>query len=346
MQAYKFIFWGVLFVSCWSCIQNAETVKKQKKRNHIIQVRDKVKEIEIENVVISNFAATYIINQYLIISDTKSPDKVIHLFDKNNFNYITSTGDKGLGPFEITRLIQMGINETERIFYASDHGKQQIYRFELDSVLVNPHYLPKIHVKMDKEIWPQNYLAVNDTLFTGTFTLPVKNGDYRPAIGKWNMLTGEIEIMNKYDHPKIERKRAHFAMSLDHGIFVECYNHHDLMTICDLNGELKFYIYGRKWDNATQNRINFYRQVEVCKDKIIAVYADGEDNFVTDKDGKIIPANYPSQFIIFDIHGDYMLTLETGYQIVRFCYDKDSNRIIMAMDDVIQFAYLDMDGII
>ena len=29
-----------------------------------------------------------------------------------------------------------------------------------------------------------------------------------------------------------------------------------------------------------------------------------------------------------------------------FCYDKDNNRIIMNLDDEIQFAYLDLEGLL
>ena len=340
------ILYLFIFVAFLSCIYNSETVKIHKKRDNIIRVREMVKEIEIEDVIISRFARTYLIDKYLIISDTQSSEKVIYLFDRNTFNYVTSVGNRGLGPYEITRLMEVGINELDRVFYASDHGKRQIFRFELDSVVSNPNYIPKVHVKMDNLISPHDYLSVNDTLFIGSFWLKVDEGDYRPAVGEWNMITGEKMILNKYDHPKIERKRASFAMSKEYGIFVECYWHHDLMSICDLNGNLKYYVYGRKWDDRTQNSINFYRDVVFCKDKIVALFSDGELNFVEDVNGRIRSGDYPSKFIAFDLLGNYIHTLETGYQIQSFNYDIQNNRIIMVLDDEIQFAYLDLDGIL
>ena len=42
------------------------------------------------------------------------------------------------------------------------------------------------------------------------------------------------------------------------------------------------------------------------------------------------------------LDGNYLKTLETGYKIARFCYDRDNNRILLSMDDDIQFGYLDM----
>jgi hypothetical protein len=43
---------------------------------------------------------------------------------------------------------------------------------------------------------------------------------------------------------------------------------------------------------------------------------------------------------------NYIQTLETGYRISYFCYDKENNRILMALDDDIQFACLELDGLI
>ena len=340
------ILYLLVIVLCGSCMRNTKTVKIQKKRDNIIYVREKVKEIEIEDVIISRRSQVYLIDNYLIINDQYFPfDKCIHLFDKNDFSYVTSTGDRGPGPNELTIVGEIGVNEADRIFYVSDHGKVRIFKFDLDSVLADPNYYPKESIKLDNTQFPSDYQYINDTLSIGLFILPISNSDYRPSVAKWNMKTGKITLLNKYDHPEIERKRVRFAVSMEHGIFVECYWHHDLMTICDLDGNLKYYIYGRKWDNTTQNRINFYNSVTFCKDKIVALYSDGENNFIREKNG-VARANYPTKLIVFDLNGDYIKTLETGYQIINFCYDKDNHRIIMVLDDEIQFAYLSLEGIL
>ena len=335
----------LLIVLCWSCSKNSEKKHYNSSKN-IVNVRDKVKEIEIEDVLISRMSICYLMDQYLIIIDNEPWDKVIHLFDKNNFSYITSSADRGPGPRELTIPGRIGVNEADRIFYVSDHGKQLIYCFELDSVLSNPHYYPTETIKTDKTQFPDDYLYFNDTLSIGRFILPNGNGDYRPSVAKWNMCTGDITLLNQNDHPRIERKRITFSASYEHGIFVECYLHHDLMAICDLDGNLKYYIYGSRWDDRSQNSIQFFGSVAFCRDKIVALYTDGQPTFIEDKDGGIRRGDIPSKFIVFDINGDYIQTIETGYQISRFCYDKDNNRMFMILDDVIQFAYLDLYGII
>ena len=334
----------LLLVLCCSCLRNSETVKVQRNRRNIIQVQDKIQEIKIEDVLLNNYSMVHLIDRYLAIKDPSSYDKIIYLFDKNDFSYITSTGDKGPGPYELTTPGDIGFNATNRKLYVPDHGKYQFFFFDLDSVLANPSYTPKERLKFDRSHIPIDMQYLNDTLSIGYFIMPVSNSDFRPAAGIWNMSTDEITLLNTHDHPQIQRKRASFAASLEHGIFVEGYMHHDLMSICDLDGNLKYYIYGGKWDDRTQNKVIFYTKIIFCKDKIVGLYGDGDDNFIQDKDG--VRSNEATKLIIFDINGDYIQTMELGYKTLDICYDQDNNRIIMSMDDVIQFAYLDLDGII
>ncbi len=54
----------------------------------------------------------------------------------------------------------------------------------------------------------------------------------------------------------------------------------------------------------------------------------------------------PTKFLVFDMNGNYIQTIETKCQILNFCYDEKNNRIIMSLDDDMQFAYLDLSGLI
>ena len=72
-----------------------------------------------------------------------------------------------------------------------------------------------------------------------------------------------------------------------------------------------------------------------CNNRIVALYS-GNKSFTNGK------TNYPTKFVVFDLDGNYLKTLETGYPIISFCYDKDNHRILMSMNADIQFAYLDL----
>jgi hypothetical protein len=104
------------------------------------------------------------------------------------------------------------------------------------------------------------------------------------------------------------------------------------MSIFNINGDLKYNIYGPNWDAA---KTNFFRKVVFCNDKIVASF-QGESGFDWNA----------TKLIVFNTEGDYIKTLETGYNIIDFCFDKDNNRIIMGLDDEIQIACLYLDGII
>lgn len=323
----------LVVVLCMGCSNNTGTEKYQSKRDKVENVHQKVKEVAIKDVLIGAVSRLYLIDDYLIICDYKSFDKLIHIFNKNSFKYLTSVAYKGEGPREIAVVGHIGTDEANRVFYVSDHGKQCIFTYKLDSVLVDSSYMPAVKIKFDKSRFPSEYMYVNDTLSYGRIIEPIGNSDFKPSVAKWNMKTGEVTPM-KYEHPQIEKKRMLTAASVKHGIYVECYNYHDLMTICDLNGNLKYNIYGPNWDNRKSNRIVYYSKPVCCNDRIVVAYS-GRENLPND--------GYSTQLLIFDINGDYLKTLETGYRISDFCFDKDNNRIVMSLDDEIQFATLSLD---
>ena len=327
------LFFVITF--CWGCASNSTTEKHQHKRDNIINVYDKIKEIVIEDIFINNASWPQIIDNYLFIKDHISVDELIHIFDKNNYKYITSTGLKGQGPGEIANIGHIAEDKINRKFYVSDYSKYKIFSYDLDSVITIPAYLPIEKKKIGEQLFPSNYIYINDTLAIGVIIQPIGNNNFTPVVGKFNMKTVEITLMN-YTHPKIKKKRIYFAISMDHDIYVECYIPHDLLTICNLDGDLKYNIYGPNWDTETHGK-DYYGHVEFCGNRIVALYS-GEKSFT--KEGKTF---LPTKFIIFDLEGNYLKTLETGYQIVRFCYDKDNHRIILSMDDDIQFGYLDME---
>lgn len=327
----------LLIIIGWSCTHGSKTEKYQNKRENIVQVRNRIKEIEMEDVLINRNAQLYSIREYLIICDYKSYDKQILLFDKKSFRYIAGTAYKGEGPDEVTNIGYVGIDEANRKFYVTDHGRHKIFGYNVDSVVANPLYKREVKMNMKERRFPHKYQYVSDTLCMGIIIEPTGNYGFNQSVSAWNMLTGEIKPMS-YVHPEIEKKRVSFAVSLEKGIYVECYNHHDLMTICGLDGNLKCNIYGSKWNSRKTNSVCYYGDVVFCDDRIVVSNSAGKDNFAKVE-------LYPTEFLVFDTNGDYLQTLETGYNISNFCYDKDNNRIIMSLDDEIQFAYLDLDGL-
>lgn len=319
-----------------SCTHNSDTEKYQQKRDNVIDVHTLIKEISIDDVLIGSIARPFLLGDYLLIGDYKSSEKLIHIFNKNDFSYLTSTAYAGQGPNEITVMGHIGINEEERCFYVSDHGKLTIYSYDIDSVLVNSDYAPAVKAKMDMTRFPDKYQYINDTLSVALMIEPTSSSTYNQSVAKWNIQSGAFEPM-EYQHPDITKKRISFAVSPENDIYVECYTYHDLMSICKLDGHLKCNVYGPAWDKEESTKIHHYGNVVFGNDKIIASYSGGDNNS---------KAYNPTRFLVFNLDGDYLKTLDVGFRIVAFCYDKDNNRIIMNLDDEIQFGYLDLNGIV
>ena len=329
----------ILLVLCCCSSNDSKTEKRQSKRDNTIFVKDKVKPIVVEDVLIGSIARLAILNDYLLIKNVKSLDKLVSIFDKNNFNYITSTADLGPGPGEITNMGYLETREEERAFYLSDHGKLIIYRFDIDSVIKDSDYVPSEKMKIRKSVFPSTYFSINDSLAIGLIIKPIGNSDFSQSVGTWNMNTGKIEAM-PYEHPEIGKKRVTLGVSLENNIYIECYLYYDLMTICSLDGDLKYNIYGPNWAKTQKRRIDHYKKPIICKDKIFTAYS-GEEPSPSN------PNSFPTKFFVFDLNGDYIQTLDVEYQISDYCYDDENNRIIMVLDDkILQFGYLDLDGII
>lgn len=319
-----------------SCISSTDTEKYQNKRNNIIDVKEKIQEMEIEDVMISSVARLFLADNYLIIHDIKSSDMLIHFFDKKKFTYITSSIPRGQGPGEVTGMGYIGVNEDKKELFVSDHGKLKIFNYPIDSILHNPFYVPDTKIEINNTQFPSNYEYINDTLCFARIIEPTGNAGHNEVVAKWNMQTGEVKKM-KYNHPKVDKKRISLALSLDKEILVECYHNHDLMTIMDLNGNLKCNVYGNNWYSRDESQLEHFGKVIFRKDKIIASYSGG--NRLTDE-------YYPTILLIFSINGEYLQTLNIGYRISDFCYDNKNDRLIFNFEDIIQFGYLEIKNIL
>lgn len=328
-----------------SCQNDSETEKYQQRTGNVVDVSGYIRSIFIEDVIISHASAPMVVGNFLIVCDFRSIDEQLHIFDKNEFEYLQSICPMGQGPDEITNLLFVTANEKSQLLYVTDAGKQKIFCYALDSVLVNESYSPEIKASINMDIFPLEYQYINDTLCIGTAMEPTGSSGYNMHMVRWNMLSNEIKVM-PYTHSGIKEKRVSFAVSMDDSVFVECYHHQDLMSIFNWEGKRVINVYGgRKWNSGKENSLRYYGDVCFCGDKIIALYSSGEDRYYEDNAGRMRTTK-PTKFLVFNKEGDYLYTWETGYQIVKFCYDKDNHRIIMVLDDEMQFAYLDLEEIV
>lgn len=331
------------FLLFCNCARQSQTEIYQSDRDNVLDVKSQVHEIRIDTPLIGSLARLFLLDDYLIIADVRSYDQQIRLFYRQSFGYVKSTGSLGEGPGEIARIGFIGTCRGSREFYVSDHGKQKVFCFHVDSVLANPSYLPLVKYEMNRVEFPSRYKYLNDTLAVSLIIQPTGESGFSQSVARWNMQTGAITPM-KYVHPQISKKRVVIDASLRYNMYVEGYEYHDLMTLCDLNGNLIANIYGPNWDDEQTNKTSYYRKIVIYKDKIVASFS-GEETFI--KGGpRGVKVLCPTSFQVFDIQGNYLKTLDVGYHVADFCCDEENDRLIMNFDDDIQFGYLDLKGII
>lgn len=330
------VYWYLFLVFfLFGCKEQSPTDKYIGKRNNIEDVHDKVVEIPMEEVLISGFSNAYLMDDYLIIKDNRTPNKLIHLFDKNTFKHVLSSTEIGQGPKEITNLLSIVPDEKNRRFFAIDAGKRKLLTYDLDSLLADSNYVFKVKSNLSED-YAGKFVYINDTLSVAQFLdINAKTGGGNIYTGLWNMMTGQFK--KGYDNPLAKKKRFAFCASEELGIYVSCYSRYDLMTVCNLDGSLKYNVYGPNWNEDITDICHYSMAVCFVKDKIFAAYS-GADHRSREF--------HPNNIHIYNLNGEYVKTLKMNYHITGYCYDRDNHRLILELNDDIQFGYLNLEGII
>jgi hypothetical protein len=325
-------------LSVSSCKQECREIH-QHSRDLVVNVHDLVKPITIDSPLIGRYPDVSIMDKYLLIYDHNTGEnKLLHLFDKDDFTYVASTAIWGDGPGEFTK-IGMGdpaYDAAHRVFYAPALNKHKIFKFYLDSVLANPSYLPETKLSL---LAPTKSTGVfyrfqyfSDTLCIGPFA---KTNFIRHA-SKWNWETGTIRPLG-YEYPDLYPRDIHFEASYKHKMYATAQTYYDLITLCDWNGSLLANIYGPQWKSHSDQTIYYNGKLHFCGNKILAGFigVNWHEN------------RFPLKLLVFDLKGKYLKTLDFGRKISNWCYDESKNRLILAFEaDDLQFGYLNLSGLV
>ena len=319
----------ILFSS--SCGNNNKTEIIQKERDRKVDVSDKI--VNIESDYIFGRCDLHIIDNILIAEESyPKEEKVNHLFDLNTFRYITSTGVLGRGPGEITMPSGILVDREKRVFLQLDVGKKVLHKFSLDSVLSDEMYLPGASVKLVDTLLLVWYGFLNDSIALGKAIEPFSGSPFvTMAMTKFNINTGEITRFG-YENPGVKGRytNSYFDMSVKDEIYVNSYPFKDLMTICDLDGNLKCNVYGPGWDDPEKDDNSYFFDAVIHNNRIFASYL-GSSRIIVQ--GNIQRGAYPRSIIVFGLDGSYKKTIDTGAEICSFCIDEKHNRIIAYFND-------------
>lgn len=337
--AYVSLFLACL---CLGCSSNP-TDKYQMDRDRVVSVKDKIVPFETDSVLVGGWNRIYLFDDYLVIQDYKSLDNQLYIFDKDNFRCLAANAPLGQGPGEIAGIGTMVYDEERRSIYVSDHGANKIFCYMLDSLLADPFYQPQLKMRMKPNLFPSEYQIVNDTLVICRMIQLNGTRSFSQYTANWDMESGEFA---RYEdlHPEIEQKRYMVAASATHDLVVESYyERENLMVLRHLDGKLKHNVYGKEKKSAKQ--MDYFQGTPVITDRFIIIGYVDDTSFTVNEQGN--PIGRPArQLIVFNLEGDYIRTLNLGYNLNNFCYNKENDRLYMSFNDEIQFGYLDLAGIL
>lgn len=326
--------------------KSASTEEFQSLRSNIKSVDDKLVDIRIDTTILFGRKTwLFVLNDYLIACDHQNPEKGIHVFDKNTFEYLTSTGLKGQGPREIVRYAHMGVDSKNNTFYMSDYGKRVAFKFNLDSVLLDTDYMPTKSFSLLDDLFPTFYDFVSDSVIVGAGLDVIDRQNFNSTLVKYNINNGRIEKLGKPNSTvEIKNVSTYFALSNDYDFCVETFSERDLMIIRDLQGNIIKNVYGPQWEES-EPKNDYYYITDILGDKVLASF-NGSKSYYLDEH-KRPRSVFPSKLLIVDSKGTYLNTLKVDDGIFHFCVDESNNRLIFSFSDrENQFAYLDMEDIL
>ncbi|UXE68339.1 MAG: hypothetical protein KA713_07110 [Chryseotalea sp. WA131a] len=328
---------------CISCKDQEKTEKFQSHRTNILDVEKELTNINTD--IILGSPLLYIISDYLIVLDMKpSTNKGIHLFNKNSFKYVASTGIMGDGPGEIIRYGRIGVDNDKQIFWVPDHGKQMLMKFPLDSVLQNPNFKPTTGLSLLNDLFIERFEFLDDSIVLGKAVNVLSSSSYQMVMAKLNTISNRIDKYG-YEQPESGGKKSnsYFALSKPHNFYVNCYLYCDLVTICDLKGNLRYNIYGPDRMDNKENMNTYFTGVDLFKNIIFAAYIG--DAGIVFNEFKRQEGSLPTKFLIFNQAGDYLNTFETKHKFSSFCIDEANSRVIAHyMDRTNPLAYFTFDS--
>ncbi len=344
----------VLFISLLfllSCKSDTQFEKYPDFTKNKVDISDKVKKLETD--LLLGQSKLKIVGDYLLVCDIFSLDEGFIFFDKKTLKYVGKGGRKGQGPGEIIRYKNVKVipNEQDRnSFYVFDYSQVLLYKYNVDSLLNDKLYRPKKVLGFKNSGIVSNFTALNDSMFVGLGLYATSSSSFIAGIVKVDVNKKKVDEFG-YNHPKVKEfgggnTHSFFVGSKGKNRYVRAYLNQDLMTICDIEGNLVCDVYGAKWDGRKQKKfkIEYFNDVELCHNYIVAAYNGGKSTILGEN--KVPRGTYAQKFLVFDLDGNYLKTLDVGEEIRFFCIDEDTNRLFLALRNRDELSYVDLNGIL
>lgn len=346
------IYFSLIIFSClFSCKNDTQFEKYPDFSKNKVDISGKIKKLETD--LLLGQSKLKIVGNYLLVCDIFSLDEGFIFFDKKTLKYVGKGGKKGQGPGEIIRYKNVNLIPNEQdsgSFFVFDFSQVLLYKYNVDSLLSDKLYRPKRVLGFKNTGIVSNFFLLNDSIFVGLGSYATSSSSFITGVVKLDIAKKEIDEFG-YNHPKVKEfggnnTHSFFTGSKSKNRYVRAYLNQDLMTVCDVEGNLICNVYGSKWDGRKQKRfkVDYFRKSQLYHNYIIVAYNGGAADILDEN--KRPRGTYAKKFLVFDLDGNYLKTLDLGEEIRFFCLDEETNRLFLALRNRDELSYVDLSGIL
>lgn len=289
----------------------------------------------------------------LILTSVQGSSHPILIYNLNSFKYLASAINIGRGPKEIINPGFIILDKKNGYIWCQDLAVRSLWRFSIDSILVNSHYFPTIKGHLPDFPVPLQLDVNNDTTFSfigNDPTLLIQFFDTTGTIIDSLSIHNKLKIY-KTENLSFETKNFiayyNYLMNKQTGEFCIIYNRSDIIAILDSKGNIKKIIRGPgrvdqvpEYGNSEQIITNSLVQSD--EDYIYCLYKNQKRY---DDLTRVIP-NYSNRINIYNWKGDPVYQVVCDYKVLTFTIDRSKSRIITFspdIDDIViyDFPYID-----
>lgn len=286
---------------------------------------------EIEKVFLQG--AVHIYDSMLILSNTPMSKEQIHLFNKNTYKYICSTGRTGRGPGEISNPFSTDIEEGNGVFWFMDQGKKRLWKFNIEDILISSNYRPVEYIPIEARQIIINFSYYKDTLFYYIDEDPSILASFFDMDGH---LLEDFQLHNKIDlygseEISYQNRRTLLYYFINHHpakqLFAVTYRYSDLIVVIDNKGNIKYSSRDLNHDlnipdlnSDKKNRLVSY--VRSNERFIYRLYNSNAQNYESIKDILM------KEIHVYDWEAKPIAKLNLDHEVFSFDIDYENGRIV------------------
>lgn len=336
MKNARFIIFFVILFAALACGDSNRTISV--KRINLIGEELKVNAMLNPMIIYVSDSYLFILRSWL----AEHGEKCVDILDLDSLFYLTQTAWLGRGPGEIVNPSTIVIESRNNYFWINDWGKQKCFKFSIDSILMNPNYLPKESFKFDKSLIPMmNMFYYKDGRFGfSSFNL---QKSFFSFIDKRGNIIDNFSVPNKiYSDISDEMGYGDNPLTMNYNSekdkFVIASRYNNKLAVIDIDGNPDFKLDEMEIENDTDekntkgfNFISFY-QIASDNDYIYCLFKGGNvQGYNTVLQSPEV--YYPDRILVFDWSGNICYDIKLDHTLISFALDSKHNRIIGVTPD-------------